>query len=238
MKISDIEIEEYNNRLCPSTTPVRYRFITPWVALNHSTSKKYRHLKNKDRVHYLNQLLGQNIAFISRELGIELEENRFPKKAPCNADVSHPSMSVNLDACIQCTRCVRACREEQVNDVIGFAKRGNESEIVFDLDDPMGESTCVACGECVQACPTGALMPSSVVDENGLGHTDIEKKVESVCPYCGVGCQIEYNIKENKIAYVDGVNGPANKNRLCVKGRFGFDYVNHPERLKKPLIRI
>ena len=78
-EISDIEIEEYNNRLCPSTNPVRYRFITPWVALNHSTSKKYRNLKNKDRVHYLNQLLGQNIAFISRELGIELEENIFTK---------------------------------------------------------------------------------------------------------------------------------------------------------------
>ena len=78
-EISDIEIEEYNNRLCPSTNPLRYRFITPWVALNHSTIKKYRHLKNKDRVHYLNQLLGQNIAFISRELGIELEENIFTK---------------------------------------------------------------------------------------------------------------------------------------------------------------
>ena len=78
-EISDIEIEEYNNRLSPSSKPVRYRFITPWVALNHSTIKKYRHLKNKDRVHYLNQLLGQNIAFISRELGIELEENIFTK---------------------------------------------------------------------------------------------------------------------------------------------------------------
>ena len=169
---------------------------------------------------------------------IDLKDNRFPSKTACAPDVSHPSMSVNLDACIHCNLCVRACREVQVNDVIGMAYRGEHSKIVFDFDDPMGDSTCVACGECVQACPTGALMPSSVVDEKGLGHTDIEKKVESVCPYCGVGCQIEYNIKENKIAYVDGVNGPANKNRLCVKGRFGFDYVNHPERLKKPLIRI
>ena len=66
---------------------------------------------------------------------------------------SHPAMSVNLDACIQCNRCVRACREEQVNDVIGYAFRGEHSKIVFDLDDPMGDSTCVACGECVQACP-------------------------------------------------------------------------------------
>ena len=102
----------------------------------------------------------------------------------------------------------------------------------------MGDSTCVACGECVQACPTGALMPSSIVDNKGYGHTDIDKKVESVCPYCGVGCQIEYNIKDNQISYVNGIDGPANRNRLCVKGRFGFDYVNHPERLSKPLIRI
>ena len=169
---------------------------------------------------------------------IGLEENRFPKKRPCEPDISHPSMSVNLDACIQCNLCVRACREVQVNDVIGMAYRGENSKIVFDFDDPMGDSTCVACGECVQACPTGALMPASVVDEKGVGNTSIEKKVESVCPYCGVGCQLEYNVNENKISYVNGIEGPANLNRLCVKGRFGFDYVSHPERLTKPLIRI
>ena len=169
---------------------------------------------------------------------IELKDNRFPAKIVCAPDVSHPSMSVNLDACIQCNLCVRACREVQVNDVIGMAYRGEYSKIVFDFDDPMGDSSCVACGECVQACPTGALMPSSIVDEKGVGHTTVEKKVESVCPYCGVGCQLEYSINNNEIKYVDGINGPANKNRLCVKGRFGFDYTTHPERLTKPLIRI
>ena len=169
---------------------------------------------------------------------VEVKDSRFPKKAACNPDVSHPSMAVNLDACIQCNLCVRACREVQVNDVIGMAYRGENSKIVFDFDDPMGDSSCVGCGECVQVCPTGALMPSSIVDEKGLGHTNIEKKVKSVCPYCGVGCQLEYNISDNKIAYVNGIDGPANENRLCVKGRFGFDYVNNPERLTKPLIRI
>ena len=169
---------------------------------------------------------------------LKLRISRFPKKTACNPDVSHPSMAVNLDACIQCNLCVRACREVQVNDVIGMAYRGENSKIVFDFDDPMGDSSCVACGECVQACPTGALMPSSVVDEKGVGHTKVEKKVESVCPYCGVGCQLEYNINNNKISYVNGIDGPANENRLCVKGRFGFDYVNNPERLTKPLIRI
>ena len=148
------------------------------------------------------------------------------------ADISHPAMAVNLDACIQCNRCVRACREEQVNDVIGYAMRGAHSEIVFDLNDPMGDSTCVACGECVQACPTGALMPKTQI-----GTQVVDKKVDSVCPFCGVGCLLTYNVKDNVIVSVDGRDGPANHSRLCVKGRFGFDYAASPQRLTKPLIR-
>ncbi len=148
------------------------------------------------------------------------------------SDYSHPAMAVNLDACIQCNRCVRACREEQVNDVIGYAMRGSHSEIVFDIGDKMGESTCVACGECVQACPTGALMPKTQV-----GSQIVDKKVDSVCPFCGVGCLLTYNVKDNKIVSVDGRDGPANHNRLCVKGRFGFDYAHHDQRLTVPLIR-
>src|SRR5205809_3023266 len=157
---------------------------------------------------------------------------RFARRAQPPVDNSHPAMSVNLDACIQCTRCVRACREEQVNDVIGYAFRGAHSEIVFDMGDPMGESTCVACGECVQACPTGALAPAK-----NAYLKPIDKKVGSVCPYCGVGCQITYNIADNAIIHVEGRDGPANHERLCVKGRFGFDYVGHPHRLTKPLVR-
>ncbi len=148
------------------------------------------------------------------------------------ADLSHPAMAVNLDACIQCNRCVRACREEQVNDVIGYAMRGAHSAIVFDLEDPMGDSSCVACGECVQACPTGALMPKTQI-----GSQVVDKKVDSVCPFCGVGCLLTYNVKDNKIVSVDGRDGPANHDRLCVKGRFGFDYAHSPQRLTVPLIR-
>jgi len=153
-------------------------------------------------------------------------------------DDSHLAMKVNLDACIHCNLCVRACREVQVNDVIGMSGRGHDAKITFDFDDPMGVSTCVACGECVQACPTGALMPSTVLDDNGVGDSaSFDREVKSVCPYCGVGCQLSFKIKDEKIAWVDGIEGPSNENRLCVKGRFGFDYIAHPHRLTKPLVR-
>jgi len=168
---------------------------------------------------------------------LEVKDSRFPRRAPPAPDRSHPAMAVQLDACIQCNLCVRACREVQVNDVIGMAGRGYHEKIVFDFDDPMGNSTCVACGECVQACPTGALMPASLVDGNGVYTNAPDREVESVCPYCGVGCQLVFKMKEDRIVAVEGKDGPANHNRLCVKGRFGFDYVHHPDRLTEPLIR-
>jgi formate dehydrogenase major subunit len=170
----------------------------------------------------------------------KIEAGRFPKRETIEvpaSDRSHVAMAVNLDACIQCNLCVRACREVQVNDVIGMAGRGHLEKIVFDFDDPMGNSTCVACGECVQACPTGALMPATMVDESNVYNGKPDRKVDSVCPYCGVGCQLTYQIKDDKIVAVVGKDGPANANRLCVKGRFGFDYVANPQRLLKPMIR-
>ena len=166
----------------------------------------------------------------SAKLGVG--KPRFAARHQPKQDVSHPAMAVNLDACIQCTRCLRACRDEQVNDVIGLAFRGDHAKIVFDMDDPMGASTCVACGECVQACPTGALMPAR---DAALAVPD--KQVKSVCPFCGVGCQLTYNVKNDKILFVEGRDGPANQGRLCVKGRYGFDYAHHPQRLTQPLIR-
>ncbi|QTN37374.1 formate dehydrogenase subunit alpha [Cognatishimia activa] len=170
-----------------------------------------------------------------------VSESRFPKleegRIPL-LDDSHVAMSVNLDACISCGLCVRACREVQVNDVIGMAGRGHDAYPTFDIADPMGDSTCVACGECVQACPTGALMPATVVDENQVGdRKDFDTETESVCPFCGVGCKVSLKVKDNKVKYVEGINGPANEGRLCVKGRFGFDYIHHKHRLTVPLIR-
>jgi formate dehydrogenase major subunit len=145
---------------------------------------------------------------------LSIGKPRFRSRSQPAEDLSHPAMAVHLDACIQCKRCVRACREEQVNDVIGYAFRAGHSKIVFDFDDPMGDSTCVACGECVQACPTGALVPA-----RDVATIVPDTTVDSVCPYCGVGCQLTYNIKDNRILYVQGKDGPANSSRLCVKGR-------------------
>jgi len=171
----------------------------------------------------------------------KITNSRFTPKNPDiipKADKSHPAMTVALDACIQCGLCVRACRDVQVNDVLGMSGRGANSYPVFDTNTLMGESSCVGCGECVQACPTGALIETSLVDENNNQTIFPDHKIKSLCPFCGVGCQTLVSVKENSIMAIDGYEGPANENRLCVKGRFGYDYISSPVRLKEPLIRI
>lgn len=162
---------------------------------------------------------------------------RMPKLKDVPRDISHSAIHVNLDACINCNLCVRACREVQSNDVIGMAYRGHGSQITFDFDDPMGDSTCVACGECVQICPTGALIENSLVNQDGIRTEFADTSVDTLCPFCGVGCQTEVHVKDNKILHIDGRDGPANDSRLCVKGRFGYDYIHHDGRLTQPLIR-
>jgi len=159
---------------------------------------------------------------------------RFEARVSADIDSSHPAIRVDLTRCIHCTRCVRACREEQVNDVIGLAGRGAMTRIVFDQARALGDSSCVACGECVQACPTGALSPAGGLD---VETNRDERRVDSICPYCGVGCLLTWHVRGNRIVRAEGRDGPANRSRLCVKGRFGFDYVHHDGRLLKPLIR-
>jgi formate dehydrogenase major subunit len=170
---------------------------------------------------------------------LDVPSGRLPVRECTYAapDLTHPAIAVNLDACIQCTRCLRACRDIQGNDVIGLAFRGPHAQISFDIGATLGTSSCVACGECVQACPTGALMPAQ-----GAGLREVTRQVDSVCPYCGVGCQLTWNVGPNekgeeRIHFVTGRDGPANHGRLCVKGRFGSDYIHNPDRLTRPLIR-
>ena len=154
------------------------------------------------------------------------------------ADLSNPVIAVNHDACILCDRCVRACDDIQGNDVIGRSGKGYSTRIAFDLDDPMGASSCVTCGECVAACPTGALTNKPIRNIPIRPRSELEQ-VDSVCPYCGVGCALTYHVDRERgaIAFAEGRDQPGSKSRLCVKGRYGWDYAASPQRLTVPLIR-
>lgn len=169
---------------------------------------------------------------------IGIESSRFPPHHVLEEDISHPALAVNLNACIHCTNCVRACQDLQSNDVLGMAYRGPKTKVIFDQNDRVNDSTCVACGECVQACPTGALLPRDPQTGSTVATDDSDKQVASLCPFCGVGCQLTFHVKENRLIKVEGRDGPANQEKLCVKGRFGFDYIHHPHRLTTPLIRL
>jgi formate dehydrogenase major subunit len=174
---------------------------------------------------------------LARRYGVQREDG-LPVGSGRGEDLSNPVIAVNHDACILCDRCVRACDDIQANDVIGRSGKGYTSRIAFDLNDPMGESTCVTCGECVAACPTGALVNKPIRDVPIRPREEL-KSVETVCPYCGVGCALTYHVDEerNAIAFADGREQPGSKKRLCVKGRYGWDYASSPQRLTVPLIR-
>jgi formate dehydrogenase major subunit len=172
-----------------------------------------------------------------RKYGVQ-RENGLPVGGGRGEDHSNPVISVNHDACILCDRCVRACDDIQGNDVIGRSGKGYTTRIAFDLNDPMGESSCVTCGECVAACPTGALTNKPIRDVPIRPRSEL-RQIESVCPYCGVGCALTYHVDDsrNAIVFAEGREQPGSKSRLCVKGRYGWDYAASPQRLTVPLIR-
>src|ERR671913_898573 len=171
--------------------------------------------------------------------GVARETTELPCGSGRGTDSSNPVIDVDHDACILCDRCVRACDDIQGNDVIGRSGKGYATRIAFDLNDPMGESTCVTCGECVAACPTGALT-NKPIREVPIRPREELKSVDSVCPYCGVGCALTYHVDEERgaIAFAEGREQPGNQQRLCVKGRYGWDYAASAQRLTTPLIRV
>ena len=141
----------------------------------------------------------------------------------------------DFSKCIMCGRCVRACNEKQVNQAISIGYRGAHNKIVTRSDNAYSDSDCVFCGECVQSCPVGALVEKKAI---GLARPWETRKVRTTCPCCGVGCQLWLHVKGGKIVKVTGVDGAApNQGRLCVKGRFGYDFIYSPERLTTPLIK-
>jgi predicted molibdopterin-dependent oxidoreductase YjgC len=162
----------------------------------------------------------------------------YPMDAPPVAmDLSHPMIIRNPNKCIHCYRCIKACNEVVVNEVLDMGYRGNQSVVVADQMLPLGESSCVGCGECVQICPTGALVEKK---SKGKGRTWELEKVRTTCPYCGVGCQLILHVDraKNRVVKVTGdEEGPSNLGMLCVKGRFAFDFPASENRLTQPLIK-
>lgn len=137
--------------------------------------------------------------------------------------------------CILCARCTRVCQEVVGANAIDIFGRGFESHVATPFDGPMIDSSCVFCGNCVQVCPTAALMP---VSRMGKGREWEVDRIKSICGYCGVGCEVEYACRDGEILYAQSTpSAPVNGEFLCSKGRFGWDFVSHSDRLKSPMIR-
>jgi len=173
----------------------------------------------------------QDLAYRYQVTGQEFPptESRYPM------ETVNPFIVRDFSRCINCGRCVQACNEIQVNNAIDFGYRSGDSKIVTPGDRPLRDSDCVFCGECVQACPVGALVEK---DARYVARPWEEKKVRTTCTYCGVGCQLYLHVMDGKVVRVTGVPDiPPNYGRLCVKGRFGYSFINSDERLTKPLIR-
>lgn len=154
---------------------------------------------------------------------------------PLQKEIVNPLIVRDFSRCILCGRCVKACNEVQVNRVIDFGEQDGHGKIVTKNNTTLADSDCVFCGECIQACPVGALVEKKAAYKWRPWEVT---KIRTTCPYCGVGCQQVLHVKEGKIVKVTGVeNGKPNLGRLCVKGRFGYDFIYSDERLKTPLIR-
>ncbi|GIW83056.1 MAG: formate dehydrogenase subunit alpha [Gemmatales bacterium] len=178
------------------------------------------------------------LEFLARQFGIvksSCDAVASRQNGAARIDSSSRVIAVDHQACILCDRCIRACDEIQCNEVIGRMGRGTFTRIAFDLNDPMGKSTCVSCGECAAACPTGALTHKPITLP--LVPESQTQAIDSVCPYCGVGCALTYHVFNNTIIRAEGRDNPGSEGRLCVKGRYGWDYALHHQRLTKPLIR-
>jgi predicted molibdopterin-dependent oxidoreductase YjgC len=163
-----------------------------------------------------------------------IEETMFPgRQNDFPLDDTNQFYARNLNKCVACRRCVNVCQNFQCTSAIGFGDRGFTTHPVAPFDRGMDESECVSCGNCVSVCPTGALLPNS---KEKFRSWEVSK-TQTTCSYCGVGCQLNLVTKDNKVVGVEPVNGHSNDGLLCVKGKFGYNFINHPDRLTMPLIK-
>ncbi len=166
-----------------------------------------------------------------------MQPGRFQgQQSGTSNDDDNPFILRDYDHCISCYRCVRVCAEQEGDYAITMMNRGFETQITAEFNNRLKESACTFCGQCVQTCPTGALGDRKAMRAESLPGK--LKKTRSVCPYCGVGCQVDLLSKEDKLVGIQpAMDGPANEGALCIKGQFAFDFVQHDDRLTKPLVR-
>jgi formate dehydrogenase major subunit/formate dehydrogenase alpha subunit len=166
----------------------------------------------------------------------QVKGDRFTKtECPYPLEDTNPFIIRDFSRCILCGRCVQACNEIQVNRALSIGQRGSDAKVITGTDTTLADSNCVFCGECIQVCPVGALVEKDTIK---IKDHWINDKVRTTCAYCGVGCQLNLHVKDNKVIKVTGVEDAApNYGSLCVKGRYGFDFISSPERLTKPLIK-
>ncbi|SHH16827.1 4Fe-4S dicluster domain-containing protein [Tepidibacter thalassicus DSM 15285] len=162
-----------------------------------------------------------------KEVNFDCKEKKF------DIDDSNPFYYFDQNKCIMCGKCVRVCSELQCSNAISISERGFETRISTPFNKGIENSDCVSCGNCVSVCPVGALMPKS----NEKFRAWEVRKVRTTCSYCGVGCQMDLLVKDDNVVGVEPANGPSNKGLLCVKGKFGYRFINHSDRLKKPLVK-
>lgn len=173
----------------------------------------------------------QNYCF---EYGVAAETSEYQMNLLGRYDTTNKFYTIDRDKCILCGKCIRVCKELQGSSAIGFDGRSRHMHVAHPFGEGMDHSACVSCGNCVNVCPTGALMEKK---NKPFRTWDIDQKTRTTCIYCGVGCQIDLNVKDNQVVRVDPVVDAVNKGLLCVKGKFVYNFIHHKDRLTVPLIR-
>lgn len=238
-----VEVEGIKNPVASCTTRASADMVvktkTDTVEKHRKTLLELVASENRN-VGDIDQLAG----YASQELGDLLTRYKVQpglrfmgrKSGTSNLVDQNPFILRDYDNCISCYRCVRVCAEQEGDYAITVANRGFETQITAEFGNDLRDSDCTFCGQCVQTCPTGAL-----TDKKAIRAKDMPgeiKKTRSVCPYCGVGCSVDILTKEDRVVGIQpAMDGPSNLGALCIKGQFAFDFVHHPDRLKKPLIK-
>lgn len=233
-----VEIEGYRNLVTACTAPVREGMVINTESDRVKKSRKTnlellwsKHNNDCLRCEKAGNCDLQDLCYL---YDIEPINKVYEESLSENKDISNKFFKFDQDKCILCGKCVNVCDELQGQGAISYSERGYMSHIAHPFDQGMEKSDCVSCGNCVSVCPTGALMEKS---KNKFRNWDIEKKVKTTCTYCGVGCQLELVVYDNKVVRVDAAMGDINNGLTCVKGKFGYGFINHNDRLTTPLIR-